>query len=41
MDLREIGINASNWLIRLSIGILEGPCECGIDLSGSISHGVS
>ena len=28
-------------LIRLRLGLLEGPCECGIGPRGSISHGVS
>jgi hypothetical protein len=28
-------------LILLRIGLLESPCECGIDHPGSISHGVS
>ena len=28
-------------LIRLSIGLLESPCECGIEPPCSISHGVS
>ena len=37
MDLKEIRINTSNWVIRLRIGIIERPCES----LGSISHGVS
>ena len=28
-------------LIRFRIGIIESPCECGIELPCSISHGVS
>ena len=36
MDLEEIGING---LIRLRIGIIKSPCECGIEPPGSISHG--
>ena len=28
-------------LIRLRIGLLETPCECGIEPPGFISHGVS
>ena len=28
-------------LIRLRIGLLENPCECGIEPPGSISDGVS
>ena len=35
VSIREIG------LIRLSIGLLESPCECGIEPPCSISHGVS
>ena len=33
MDLEEMGI-------RLRIGIIRSPCECGIEPPGSISHGV-
>ena len=39
MDLKKIGINTRNWVDRLRI--LQSPCECGIELPGSISHGVS
>ena len=28
-------------LIRLRLGIIENPCECGIEPPGSISYGVS
>ena len=38
MDLEEIGINAGNWV---DSGLLESPCECGIEPPGFISHGVS
>ena len=41
MDLEEIGINAGNWVdFGLRKGLLESPCECGIEPPGSISHGV-
>ena len=39
MDLGEIGINAGNWVDWREL--LESPCECGTEPSGSISHGVS
>ena len=35
VSIREIG------LIRLSIGLLESLCECGIESPGFISHKVS
>ena len=35
MDLEEIGLFGSG------LELLESPCECGIEPSGSISHGVS
>ena len=35
--LKEIGINTRIGLIRLKIGIIESPCECGIEPPGSIS----
>ena len=35
MDLKEIGINTSNW-----IDSAQSPCECGIEFGGSINHGV-
>ena len=41
MDLEEIGSMRGVGLIRLRIGLLESPWECGIEPSGSISHGVS
>ena len=42
MDLEETGINYKLiGLIRLRIGIIGDPCECGIEPTGSISHGVS
>ena len=40
MDLGEIGISAGNW-VDTAQGLLESPCECGIEPLGSISHGVS
>ena len=40
MDLEEIGINAGNWaVLAQDRGLLESPCECGIEPLGSISHG--
>ena len=40
MDPEEIGINAGNW-VDSAQGLLESPCECGIEPPGPISHGVS
>ena len=37
MDLKEIGINTRN-VIDLAQGLLESPCECGIEPPDSISH---
>ena len=36
IDLKEIGINPSNWIDSAQ----ESPCECGSEPPGSISHGV-
>jgi hypothetical protein len=42
MDLEEIGINTRHWVDSAQDkGLLESPCECGIEPPGSISHGVS
>ena len=41
MDLTEIGVNTRNWVDSAQVGLLEPPCECGIELPGSISHRVS
>ena len=42
MDLEDIGINAGNWVDSAhDRNYLEGPCECGIEPPGSISHRVS
>ena len=42
MDLKEIGINAGNWVDSAQDrNFLESPCECGIEPPGYISHGVS
>ena len=42
MDLKEIGINAGNWVDSAQDrNYLEGRCEFGIVPPGSISHGVS
>ena len=38
MDHEEIGIIVDNWV---DSGLLESPCECGIEPPGFISHGVS
>ena len=37
MDLADIGIIAGNWVDSAQ----ENPCESGIELPDSISHGVS
>ena len=41
MDLEEIGINAGNWVGSAQDRDYWSPCECGIEPSGFISHGVS
>ena len=42
MDLEEIGINDGNWVDSAQDrDYRRGPCECGIEPPGSISHGVS
>ena len=42
MDLEEIGINAGNWVDSAQDrDLLESPCECGNEPSGSITHGVT
>ena len=42
MNLEEIGINADNWVDSAQDKeYLASPCECGVDPSGYISHGVS
>ena len=42
MELEEIGISAGNWVgFAQGKGLLEIPCECGIEPPGFISHGVS
>ena len=42
MDLKEIGIITKNWVDSAQDRIYWwGPCECGIESPGSISHGVS
>ena len=38
MDLKEIGINTR---FGSEQGLLESPCECGLEPPGSISHGVN
>ena len=37
MDLREIGINARNWVDSAR----DSTCKCGIQPPGSIGYGVS
>ena len=42
---RRIWEEILEWILKKyvsirGIGLLEGPCECGIDTPGSISHGV-
>ena len=39
MDLEEI--STTNWVDLTREGLLETPCEWGIEPPGSISHGVS
>ena len=42
MDLEEIGIIAGNWVDSAQDSkLLESLCECGIEPTGFISHGVS
>ena len=42
MDLVEIGINAGNWVDSAQDrNYWRTLCECGIEATGSISHGVS
>jgi hypothetical protein len=42
MDIKEIGINAGNWVDSAQHrDYWECPCECGTELPGFISHGVS
>ena len=41
MDLEEIGTNAGNWVDSTQDWNYWSPCECGIEPSCSISHGVS
>ena len=41
MDLEEIGINAGNWVDSAQDRNYLSLFECGIEPSGSISHGVS
>ena len=40
-DLKEIGANARNCVLRSGYKLLESHCECGIAPPGSISHRVS
>ena len=41
MDLKEIGVNMRNRVNSAQYGgLLESPCECGIEPPGSISHGL-
>ena len=40
MDLKEIGVNAKNWIDSAQKGLLESPCECSIEPRGSINYGV-
>ena len=39
MDLKQIGIDTTNW-IESGQGLLESPCECGIEHPGSVRCGV-
>ena len=42
MDLKEIGVNMRNWIdFSSGWGLLESPCECGVESPGPISHGIS
>ena len=40
MDLKEIGINAGNWVDSAQDRDYWSPCECGNEPPGSISLGV-
>jgi hypothetical protein len=40
-DLRKIGINTRNWVDSTQDRDYWSPCECGIEIPGSIKHGVS
>ena len=41
MDIKEMGINVRNWIDSAQIGLLEIPCECGIEPSGYIIRRIS
>jgi hypothetical protein len=41
LDLKEIGVDARNFIDSAAHGLFESPCECGIEPSDSLSHGVS
>ena len=41
IDLQGIGINAENWVDSAQDRDYWSPCECGIQLPGSISQRVS
>ena len=42
MYLKGIVTNIRNWVDSVQDkGLLESPCECGIEPPGSIIHGVS
>ena len=42
MDLKEIGINAGNWVDSAQDNaLLESPCAYGIKSPGFISYGVN
>ena len=42
IDLKQIGIDTRNWVDSAQDkGLLESPCECGIEPSGFIRHVVS
>ena len=37
-DLKEIGVNARNWVGSAQERDYGSPCECGIESPGSITH---
>ena len=41
MNLKQMGINAGNWVDSAKDRDYWSLCECGIEPPGSISHGVS
>ena len=41
MDFKKVGSNTRNWVDSTQdMGFFESFCECGIELPGSVGHGV-